>query len=308
MKPQVVDKNASPINAVASTAVGRRGTSPVRMKSATTGTPITRAANASTAAPHRKELERAHFLHQQHDRPQNAQPVGVGPQLRGRASRAVLIRRLQLAHRHRQFQRVDGELGFRFEPRGQRREGLHEPAGEGAVTGQHVGHAVAEQMRHDAGQHQIAGAVPGAIGSGDVGDAGGRDHVQRALQQQLQHGGGSRRVIRVVTVHQHVGVGLDVGEHAADHVAFALQQLGPHHCPGGVGGGHRAVGGVVVIDVDRGLGQGAAEALHHTGDRHFLVAARDQHRGPDQRNTTARDSAKLANIPAIAPAPMAITG
>ena len=59
-------------------------------------------------------------------------------------------------------------------------------------------------------------------------DARAAHHVEVLLKQEAHHGRRHRRVVGVVTVHQDVHVGLDVGEHAADHIAFALQRLGPH--------------------------------------------------------------------------------
>jgi hypothetical protein len=43
-----------------------------------------------------------------------------------------------------------------------------------------------------------------------------------------------------------------------------------------------AVGGVVVIDVDRGVRQRRAEIGHNLADRGFLVVAGHQHRNPAQ--------------------------
>ena len=53
----------------------------------------------------------------------------------------------------------------------------------------------------------------------------------------------------------------------------------------GPGGGlDRAVGGIVVVDVDRGIRQSRAEIGHHLGDGRLLVVAGHQH-----RDSLARD-------------------
>ena len=47
----------------------------------------------------------------------------------------------------------------------------------------------------------------------------------------LDHPVGSARVVRAVAVHEHVDLGLDVGKHAPDDVALALQRLRSHEAP-----------------------------------------------------------------------------
>src|SRR5664279_1945726 len=86
-----------------------------------------------------------------------------------------------------------------------------------------------------------------------------------------------KRQVGGVAVHQHVDVGLHVGEHAPHHVAFALAlflvNLGT--------GGARRRGGIVrriVVEYeDRGGGQRGAEVLYNFRDCHLLVIARHQH-------------------------------
>ena len=61
---------------------------------------------------------------------------------------------------------------------------------------------------------------------------------------------GARRIVGGVAVDQHVDVGLDVGEHAPHHEALALALLAPND---GAGLGRRfdrAIGGIVVVNVD----------------------------------------------------------
>ena len=102
-------------------------------------------------------------------------------------------------------------------------------------------------------------------------------HVETAFDQARDQGAHAAGVVGGVAVDQHVDVGLDVGEHPPHHVALALVALAPDHRAGGAGDLQGAVGGVVVVDVDRGLGQLGAETGDHSGDGGFFVEAGDQH-------------------------------
>ena len=75
-------------------------------------------------------------------------------------------------------------------------------------------------------------------------------------QRGHQRRGGVGRV-GVVAVDHEVVVGLHVAEHRAHHVALALPGLAAHHGAVLAGDLGRAVGGVVVVDVDDG-GSGSA--------------------------------------------------
>jgi hypothetical protein len=149
-------------------------------------------------------------------------------------------------------------------------------AAEHAVARKQVGKPVTEDPAHKAAEHAVAEAVAEAIGAAGLAGAGAVDHIQPVIPQQPHHGGRGGRFVGVVTVHQHVDVGLDVGEHPADHVALALQPLLAHQRTCRAGGGHGIVSGIVVIDVDRGLWQGRAEIGDdfRYGDR--LIVAGDQ--------------------------------
>ena len=57
-------------------------------------------------------------------------------------------------------------------------------------------------------------------------------------------------------------------------------QLAPHQRPGGTCDLDCAVGGVVVVDIDRGLGQRRAEVADDLADGRLLVKARHQDRHP----------------------------
>src|SRR5262249_41864964 len=81
-----------------------------------------------------------------------------------------------------------------------------------------------------------------------------------------------------VTIDQNVDVRIDVGEHSPHHVALALMPLAPHQRAGGAGDLAGAVRGVVVVDVDRGLGQRGAKIGDHVADGSLFVEARHKDR------------------------------
>ena len=107
--------------------------------------------------------------------------------------------------------------------------------------------------------------------------------------EHARRGGG---IVGVVAIDQDIDVGFDIGEHAADDVAFALQALAPHDRAGRPRLQHRMVGGVVVVDVDHGVRQRPLEVRHDLADRGFLVSARDQHRNAG----LIHDQTKLSTI------------
>src|SRR5215472_5711358 len=74
------------------------------------------------------------------------------------------------------------------------------------------------------------------------------DEIELVAQELVDEIRGGAGVIGVVAIDQDVDVGFDVGEHAAHHVALALQRLVTDDRPGVAGNHHAAVGGIVVVD------------------------------------------------------------
>ena len=66
------------------------------------------------------------------------------------------------------------------------------------------------------------------IGSPSLIDPKSHHHVQMIRQQRLDHARGAGGVVSSVAVDQHVDICIDVGEHAADHMALALPTLSSH--------------------------------------------------------------------------------
>ena len=102
-------------------------------------------------------------------------------------------------------------------------------------------------------------------------------HVGAPVQHPVHHLPGGGNGIGVVPVQHQITLGVDLPEHPADHVALPLLVLLPHHGAGRPGQVPGAVGGVVVVDVDRRLRQDGGDVPDHLGDGLALVIAWDQH-------------------------------
>ncbi len=90
--------------------------------------------------------------------------------------------------------------------------------------------------------------MAGAIGIGCGGDAAARNDVEPLVDQlggELRRGAG---IIGVVAIDQDINIGLDIGEHAAHDIAFALTRLGADDGASLAGARHRLVFGIVVVD------------------------------------------------------------
>ena len=184
-------------------------------------------------------------------RPQNAKAVVPGRELRRRSGRPRIIRRRYFAHRQFELQRMHRQFGLDLKAAGEDRKRFDEAPREHPIAGQDIGEGAAENVGDKAGQHPVAGAVAGAIGRLVAIDAGRHHHVEPVADQFCDHRRRARRVIGGVAVDQHVDVGLDVVEHPPHHMALALMGLAADHGAGLLRGLDRAVGGIVVVDIDR---------------------------------------------------------
>ena len=111
------------------------------------------------------------------------------------------------------------------------------------------------------------------LGVGAVGQAVAHGHVRLAREDRVAERAGRFGGVGVVAVDHEVAGGVDVAEHLAADVALALARLEAHcgavlACDPG-----RAVGRVVVVDVDRGPGELAAEVVDDLADGDGLVVA-----------------------------------
>ena len=172
------------------------------------------------------------------------------------------------------------QLGLDLEAARQRRKRLHEAPGEHPVARQHVGEGLPEHVGDKAGQQPVAGAVAEAIGGLLAIDPDRADHVEPLADQLIDHGAGAGRIVGGIAINQHVDVGVNVGEHAPHHAAFALVLLAADDSAGLGRSLHGAIGGVVVVDVDGCFRQRRPEIGHDLADGRLLVVARHQHRDP----------------------------
>ena len=119
-------------------------------------------------------------------------------------------------------------------------------------------------------------AVTGAIGLLALRNAPGTDHVEALLDQGGDQAGGAGGIVGAVAIDQDIGVGLDVGEHAPHHRALALARLAPDDGPRLARHGDRAVGRIVVEDMDGRARQRGAKGRHDGSDRDLLVVTGNQ--------------------------------
>ena len=103
------------------------------------------------------------------------------------------------------------------------------------------------------------------------------DYHVVAFGNLLDHGGCRVGWVGVVAIRHDVHVGVDVFEHGANHVAFALARFLADDCTLVGRDFRRAVGGVVVIHVNVGARQCCLEITHYLADGDFLVIARQQY-------------------------------
>lgn len=171
---------------------------------------------------------------------------------------------------------MDGELSLDLETLAQDGERLDERLAHGAVPRHDIVETVAvDPLDHGADQ-VVPEAMEGALvllGVGAVGEAIAHGHVCLSFEDGFAEGTGGLCGVGVVPVDHEVAVGVDVTEHLAAHIALSLARL-EAHCgamlPGDPG---RAVGRVVVVDVDRGPGELAAEVVDDLAYGDGLVVA-----------------------------------
>ena len=125
--------------------------------------------------------------------------------------------------------------------------------------------------------------MAGPIGGLGLIDAKAHHHVEMIRHQRIDHARRAGGIIGRIAIDQHVDVGIDVGEHAPDHMALALAAFAAHLGAGLARDLDGAVRRIVVVDEDFGRRQRLAKIGDHGRDRGFLVEARHQNRNPQLR-------------------------
>ena len=176
---------------------------------------------------------------------------------------------------------MDGELGLDLEALAQDGECLDEWLAHGAVPRHDVIEAVAvDPLDHGADQ-VVSEAVEGALvllGIGAVGETVAHGHVRLARKDGVAEGAGGLCGVGVVPVNHEVAGGVDVTEHLAAHVALSLARLEAHCGAMLMGDSGRAVGRVVIVDVDRGPWEFAIEIVYNLANSDGLVETRNDDR------------------------------
>lgn len=80
------------------------------------------------------------------------------------------------------------------------------------------------------------------------------DHHVIAFEDFLDHGRSGIGWVGIIAIGHDIGIGIDVFEHGADDIALALTGLLADDCPFLFGYFDSTVRGVVVVDVDSGIG------------------------------------------------------
>lgn len=205
--------------------------------------------------------------------------VAHGVKLADGSGRTVAVLNWHLEQTQVVVQRVDGHLGLNLEAARQHGVGFDECEREGTVSGHDVGDIRMEQAVDGTAHQAVAEVVEWTLVLLEVGGAQAvADYHVVAFGNLLDHGGCRVGWVGVVAIRHDVHVGVDVFEHGANHVAFALARFladdGPFRRRD-LGG---AVGGVVVIHVNVGIRQCCFEIAYHFADGDFLVVTRKKYR------------------------------
>ena len=139
---------------------------------------------------------------------------------------------------------MHGEFGLDAEALGGGRKRLHEAPRHDAIAGQHVVQLDAEHQAGQSCQQAVAEHMATAIGGGARRLAPSRNDIQPFVDQLGDEHRRGRGIVSVIAVDQNVYVGLDVGEHAAHHIALA------DDCAGRFRARHGRIAGIVVVDID----------------------------------------------------------
>ena len=153
------------------------------------------------------------------------------------------------------IQAVDRHLGLDLETAGEYRIGFGECERECAIPGHDVGDMCAEQGVDRAADQTIAEVVEWALVLLEVcGTEAIPDHHVIAFEDLFDHGRSGIGRVGIIAVGHDIDIGIDVLEHGADDIALALTGLLADDCPLLFGYFGSMVCGVVVVDVDSGIG------------------------------------------------------
>ncbi|ENN89401.1 hypothetical protein RHSP_66726 [Rhizobium freirei PRF 81] len=223
-----------------------------------------------------EEGERPRFFHQHREHPEDLPAVTEGGKLRMRAFRPPAIVEFQFADGQFQPRGVNRHFRLDLEAARNGREALDETARKGAVAGEDVGEIRTEDTAIEPVEDTVAEGVALAAGIVVHVAAGADDHVGAFGQKRADQLFSILGRIGAVAIGHKIDIGFDVGEHASYHMPLALPAFAHDGRAGEHGVQRRAVGGIVVIDIDAGLRQSLAETAHDLADRCSFVVAGQQ--------------------------------
>jgi hypothetical protein len=93
------------------------------------------------------------------------------------------------------------------------------------------------------------------------------------VNQPRHHCGRGTAIVGRVTISDDVDIGIDVRKHSPDDLAFALPAFGSNNRTSLSGYLDRAIGAVVIIDIDLGIRKCSAEAGNRIADGDLLIVA-----------------------------------
>ena len=96
-------------------------------------------------------------------------------------------------------------------------------------------------------------------------------HIRIVLKNLVRHLSGILHRIGVVAIHHNVTLRLYFPEHSADHIAFALHVFISDHRAGVPCKLHRAVAGIIVININHRLGQRFSGIPNYFRNGLFLI-------------------------------------
>lgn len=198
---------------------------------------------------------------------------------------------------------MDGELGLDLEALAQDGERLDERLAHGAVTRHDVFEAVAVDPLDHGTDQVVSEAMEGALvllGVGAVGETVAHGHIRLAHKDGVAERAGRLGGIRVVAVDHQIAARIDVAKHLAAHVALSLAWFEAHRGTVLQGNLGRAVGRVVIVNVDRGPWELAVEIVYNLANSDGLVVTRND----DRRVFVVQDECphilfRVVSIPAI---------
>ena len=234
--------------------------------------------DAEDGAKSAEKRQRLVFANHAEDGAHHLDAVAHGVEFADGAFWAIAVLDRHLVEAQVVVQRVDGHLGLNLEAARQHGVGFDEGEREGTVAGHDVGDVGVEQAVDRTAHQTVTEVVERALVLLEVGGAQAvADYHVVAFEHLIHHDG--RRVCRigVIAIRHDVHVGVDVFEHGANHVAFALARFLADDCALAGRDFRRAVGGVVVIHVNVGARQCCLEITHYLADGDFLVIARQQY-------------------------------